>query len=72
MRLSDLSGWQVIRVTCERCRHSVLLDPKAVSRRAHVPLDTELDAIAPKLRCSECTKKGAAKIEVGPRAGQRD
>ncbi len=34
MRLSDFSDWQVLRVTCTRCKHAVLLAPKVLYRAA--------------------------------------
>lgn len=69
MRLSDFSDWQVLRVTCTRCKHAVLLDPKALYRAAKRSPSMSLEALEAKLRCSACTRKGEVKIEIGPKPG---
>ena len=69
MRLSDFAPWQVLRVTCTRCKHAVLLDPKAISRAAKSPLTMTVQDFEKKFRCSACKRKGEVKIEIGPRPG---
>ncbi|MDR6632470.1 hypothetical protein J2X72_001254 [Phyllobacterium sp. 1468] len=69
MRLHDFSPWQVLRVTCTRCNHAVLLDPKALYRAANSPASMSVKDVEAKLRCSACTRKGEVKIEIGPRPG---
>ncbi|RCW77614.1 hypothetical protein C7476_1425 [Phyllobacterium bourgognense] len=48
MRLSDFSSWQVLRVTCTRCKHAVLLDPKTLYRAANSPASMSLKDIEAK------------------------
>lgn len=69
MRLQDFSDWQVLKVTCTRCRHAVLLDPKVISRAAKSPDTMTVQELENKFRCSACTRKGEVKIEIGPKPG---
>jgi hypothetical protein len=68
MRLSDFSDWQVPRVTGTRCKHAVLLDPKAICRAARRPLTMSVGELEKKFRCS-CDRLGEARVEIGPRPG---
>lgn len=72
MRLCDLAKWQILKITCTRCKHDVLVDPRVISRNSKVPFDAELADLERRLKCSSCTVVGQARIEVGPALYQRD
>jgi hypothetical protein len=55
-KLDDCFGQFLVRVscTCDASRH---IEPKALARR--VGWSMTLEALAPRLRCSQCGKKAA-------------
>ena len=49
-----------LQVKCRRCRHRHVLYPKHLIAR--FGLETDIDSLAPKLRCSECKALGMASV----------
>jgi hypothetical protein len=55
VRLSDEFGQYAILLCCQRCRHSRTVYPNALARI--FDWETELAAIARRMRCSKCSAK---------------
>lgn len=70
-KLDDRFGDFVLVIICP-CGHSHRIDPKALAKLAGVPHDTAIDAVVPRMRCSQCQEKGASwEVERPPAARGR-
>jgi hypothetical protein len=70
VRLSDEFGQYAILLTCARCRHSRIVYPNALARI--FAWETELAAIARRMRCSKCDARQCeitVSFPVKPRGG---
>src|SRR5690606_22982905 len=67
-RLSDHFGNYELRIACRKCAHVRVTDPQVLARI--VGWETDLPALAARLRCSRCGEKDvdlSAVIEQRPR-----
>jgi hypothetical protein len=66
VRLDDHLGHYRMAITCTHCKHSRRSDPHVFARL--LGWNARLDALAERLRCSNCGRKGATIVcEVEPR-----